>query len=105
MKLKFNFTDKPYPKRTIIYADGRNHFFQYDPNDIPVQWQAWLRNTRPNPPTLEEIEQDKIHQERVQALAMDLSKKEADQKLFKIPNTSNPSESFEPKGWNSSPRK
>lgn len=41
------------PRRRIEYADGRNSFLDYQANDIPIQWQAWLRHTRPDAPSKE----------------------------------------------------
>jgi NADH:ubiquinone oxidoreductase subunit len=56
-------------KRTIVYADGRNHISQYNPDSIPVEWQAWLRHTRNDPPTIQELglnlRQQELIQERV----------------------------------------
>ncbi|RDB29916.1 NADH-ubiquinone oxidoreductase assembly factor N7BML [Hypsizygus marmoreus] len=34
---------------------------------IPVQWSAWLTHTRPNPPSLEELQTDMARQQRVTA--------------------------------------
>ena len=42
-------------RRTIEYFDGRNHVSQYETNDIPVEWQSWLRHTRVDFPSLEEL--------------------------------------------------
>jgi NADH:ubiquinone oxidoreductase subunit len=47
-----------FPRRSVVYQDGRNHISQYDPESIPVQWQAWMRHTRQDPPTFEELERD-----------------------------------------------
>ena len=30
----------------------------YDPETIPIQWDAWLRHTRKQVPTIEELERD-----------------------------------------------
>jgi hypothetical protein len=48
------------PQRTIEYADGRSDLSRYDSQSLPVQWAAWLRHTRPHPPTLEEIHSDEL---------------------------------------------
>ncbi|KAJ3103416.1 hypothetical protein HDU97_010162 [Phlyctochytrium planicorne] len=42
------------PRRTIDFADGRTSVWSYTTSDVPVQWSAWLRHTRPDPPTIEQ---------------------------------------------------
>ncbi|KAH9248459.1 hypothetical protein BASA81_013858 [Batrachochytrium salamandrivorans] len=60
-------------RRSIEYADGRSHISQYEPNAIPVQWQAWLRHTRTTAPTQQELMDEISHrrfiQQRVQEIA------------------------------------
>ncbi|KAK3815137.1 MAG: hypothetical protein J3Q66DRAFT_205372 [Benniella sp.] len=58
------FFEKPdpnggrYPRRTVELADPQLSEANYDDANIAVQWQAWLRNTRHTPPTMEEIQRD-----------------------------------------------
>ncbi|KAG0284923.1 hypothetical protein BGZ96_010748 [Linnemannia gamsii] len=47
-----------YPRRTVELANPELSEANYDDADISVQWQAWLRNTRKDPPTLAEIQRD-----------------------------------------------
>lgn len=42
---------------------------------VPPQWHQWLRRTRPNAPTIQELINDQLRQERIKILA-----KQADQK-------------------------
>ncbi|KAF9970689.1 hypothetical protein BGZ73_006563 [Actinomortierella ambigua] len=46
------------PRRTVELADPSLQYANYDEANLAVQWQAWLRNTRRQPPTLEEIQRD-----------------------------------------------
>ncbi|KAL7417686.1 hypothetical protein BDY24DRAFT_375742 [Mrakia frigida] len=51
-------------KRTVQYAESspEEQFHHSDVTDgtrgLPVQWQAWMRHTRKNPPTTEELQAD-----------------------------------------------
>lgn len=47
-----------YPRRTVELANPELSEANYDDANISVQWQAWLRNTRKDPPTLTEIQRD-----------------------------------------------
>ncbi|KAF9083909.1 hypothetical protein BGX23_011015 [Mortierella sp. AD031] len=47
-----------YPRRTVELANPELSEANYDDANISVQWQAWLRNTRKDPPTLAEIQRD-----------------------------------------------
>ncbi|KAG0142377.1 hypothetical protein CROQUDRAFT_50380 [Cronartium quercuum f. sp. fusiforme G11] len=40
--------------------------FSYHPNRLPPQWAAWLSFTRPHSPTIQELQNDRIRQERLQ---------------------------------------
>lgn len=51
-----NGTGGTNERRTISYLDGRNHIQQYNPDTIPIEWQAWMRNTRRAPPSLYELQ-------------------------------------------------
>ncbi|CUM63395.1 uncharacterized protein PRCAT00000969001 [Priceomyces carsonii] len=37
--------------------------------EVPPQWLQWLRQTRPDPPSLEELVNDKIRQQKIKILA------------------------------------
>ncbi|KAF9921114.1 hypothetical protein FBU30_008891 [Linnemannia zychae] len=47
-----------YPRRTVELANPELSEANYDDANIAVQWQAWLRNTRKEPPTVAEIQRD-----------------------------------------------
>ncbi|KAF9430641.1 hypothetical protein BGZ94_005449 [Podila epigama] len=63
------FFEKPdpnggrYPRRTVELADPKLSEANYDDANIAVQWQAWLRNTRADPPTLLEIQRDEARKQ------------------------------------------
>lgn len=44
----------------------------YDTNNVPVQWRAWLSHTRQNPPSIEEIVKDLEFRELVKERARKL---------------------------------
>ena len=85
-------------RRSIVYGDGRDAYSQYVPHSIPVQWQAWLRHTREQPPSLDELQSDVMRQQdlavKVQALQeKDQQEKENKEKL------ASPSNDFQPQTW------
>jgi NADH:ubiquinone oxidoreductase subunit len=73
-----------FPRRSVIYQDGRNHLSQYDPDSIPVQWQAWMRHTRLDPPTLQELQLDLQRQAVTELNVKKLEEKEK-QEMAQIP--------------------
>ncbi|GAA5867298.1 hypothetical protein JCM8547_003153 [Rhodosporidiobolus lusitaniae] len=69
-----NFFERPHPeytdqwrwnKRYVEYAETRP-LSDYDFETIPVQWSSWLRRTRRDPPTLQELQTDLARQIRLQ---------------------------------------
>ncbi|KAF9312404.1 hypothetical protein BG003_006315 [Podila horticola] len=52
-----------YPRRTVELADPTLSEANYDDANIAVQWQAWLRNTRRDPPTQMEIQRDEARKQ------------------------------------------
>ncbi|KAG0045959.1 hypothetical protein BGZ83_008833 [Gryganskiella cystojenkinii] len=52
-----------YPRRTVELANPELSEANYDDANITVQWQSWLRNTRPTPPTLAEIQRDETRKQ------------------------------------------
>ncbi|PBK68916.1 hypothetical protein ARMSODRAFT_1004725 [Armillaria solidipes] len=53
-------------KRTVKYRNpGDMWLYIGGPKRLPVQWSAWLSHTRPDPPTLQELQIDLARQERV----------------------------------------
>ncbi|TFK26158.1 hypothetical protein FA15DRAFT_667840 [Coprinopsis marcescibilis] len=54
------------PKRTIVYREPEDMWdYIGGKKKIPIQWSAWMSHTRPNPPTLEELQSDLQRQMRV----------------------------------------
>ncbi|PVU85848.1 hypothetical protein BB560_006889 [Smittium megazygosporum] len=52
------------PRRIVKYNESKVSF-QYDALKLPIQWQSWLRHTRPEPPTEKEIQDDLIRIENL----------------------------------------
>jgi NADH dehydrogenase [ubiquinone] 1 alpha subcomplex assembly factor 2 len=61
-------------RRIIEYQDGRNHPSQYYPDTIPLEFQAWLRHTRADAPTLEELQRNQEYKNTVQQNIKELDK-------------------------------
>lgn len=65
------YFEMPHPlnpnssKRTVDYRIKRD-WADYQFSSMPVQWSAWMRRTRQNPPTIEELQQDVARRERLQ---------------------------------------
>ena len=45
--------ETPRERRWVEQKDAVDPF-EYDESKLPVEWQAWLRHTRGDPPTVEE---------------------------------------------------
>lgn len=57
------------PKRTrrlIQWNKAIAYPSDFNPKDIPIQWDAWMRHTRKYPPTIEELVRDRERQMIVQ---------------------------------------
>ena len=57
------------PKRTrrlIQWNKAIAYPSDFNPKDIPIQWDAWMRHTRKYPPTIEELLRDRERQMIVQ---------------------------------------
>ncbi|KAK0449712.1 uncharacterized protein EV420DRAFT_1563667 [Desarmillaria tabescens] len=53
-------------KRTVKYRNpGDMWLYIGGPKRLPVQWSAWLSHTRPDPPTIQELQIDLARQEKV----------------------------------------
>ncbi|KAM0749312.1 hypothetical protein T439DRAFT_381683 [Meredithblackwellia eburnea MCA 4105] len=57
-------TDWRQSKRTVEYAVARP-LSEYRFYSIPVQWTAWMRRTRKEPPTIAELERDYVRRMRL----------------------------------------
>jgi len=66
-------TDDPRrTKRKVEYKQDRSKDmwdYALRTGNLPIQWTSWLSHTRPNPPTVEELERDLVRRQRVLANA------------------------------------
>ncbi|CAD6889810.1 unnamed protein product [Tilletia laevis] len=69
-------TDPRHTRRSIDWKE-KLHPAEYDQSSIPAQWGAWLRHTRRNPPTLEELQMDAERIIRVRANAKLIDERDA----------------------------
>ncbi|KAF9199105.1 hypothetical protein BGZ49_010818 [Haplosporangium sp. Z 27] len=69
-----------YPRRTVELADPQLSEANYDDANIAVQWQSWLRNTRKDPPTPQEIQRDETRKQLTIARAKVLDQAWQDRK-------------------------
>lgn len=53
-------------KRTVKYRKNEDMWaYVASGKRLPVQWSAWLTHTRPDPPSIEELQADLARQQRV----------------------------------------
>ncbi|PIA16631.1 hypothetical protein COEREDRAFT_86721 [Coemansia reversa NRRL 1564] len=102
-------------RRRVLYRKNIT-VGEYSDKIIPVQWQAWMRHTRIQPPTVAELVLDMRRQERVAESARRLALRDARVAACSTKNTSVPSreqqqfqklapgEGFSPEGWHPSSR-
>ncbi|KAJ2722099.1 hypothetical protein GGI07_003541 [Coemansia sp. Benny D115] len=105
------------PRRHVVYKENIN-VSQYSDELIPVQWQAWMRHTREEPPSetellqdirrrellaenvrrlkLQELETKKRQQIEGAGPVLDQEKKANQSSRFQ---KSTPGESYQPEGW------
>ena len=83
-------------KRTVTYKDSKlNHHTLYNTESIPIQWQSWMRHTRQDPPTIEELNADV---KRFQDLQKLIAQQPKEEKIgLKAPQDENHIESWNPK--------
>ena len=81
-------------KRFVVWKNENDAF---TPDALDVLWQSWLRHTRNEPPTLEEIKYDEqrklLVQERVRSLNM------RDNKQKSLHESTGRGETFQPGSW------
>ncbi|CAG8571117.1 3178_t:CDS:1 [Paraglomus brasilianum] len=65
--------------RPIPVAEYREH-------DLPVQWQSWLKHTRFDPPTLQELEEDERRKRVMKEKVKLLESQYADEKRKRLEN-------------------
>ncbi|RKP39664.1 hypothetical protein BJ085DRAFT_37246 [Dimargaris cristalligena] len=66
--------DRIYPRRWVELTTDSDHYSQYDVNKVPVQWQSWLRHTRFDPPSVEEIAKADARRELIQQRAKEIDR-------------------------------
>ncbi|KAJ2897194.1 hypothetical protein IWW38_001801 [Coemansia aciculifera] len=90
-------------RRHVIYKRNID-VAEYNDQIIPIQWQAWMRHTRSQPPTIQELLRDVERRRRMAENVHQLTAKDkrrtgaiaepAAQKTY-----SPPGEAFAPDGW------
>ncbi|KAJ2253819.1 hypothetical protein GGI13_002495 [Coemansia sp. RSA 455] len=103
-------------RRHVMYKKNIN-VAEYNDQIIPIQWQAWMRHTRSQPPTIQELLHDverrrrmaeNVHRLATKGMSRAVAGPEAvdtAQNSRSQPppttasKTSAPGESFEPEGW------
>lgn len=58
----------PRPIRRVEYGEASDDVVQNAnrARQLPVQWTSWLSHTRPDPPTLQELQADILRRQRLQ---------------------------------------
>ncbi|KAJ7927526.1 hypothetical protein B0H13DRAFT_1970761, partial [Mycena leptocephala] len=83
--------DDPRPRRSVKYSDSDNVWKYIGGNRrLAVQWSSWLTHTRPDPPTLEELQTDLIRQERVRRNVALLDARDQEEDRLKLAASSPP---------------
>ncbi|KAJ2808103.1 hypothetical protein H4S07_003466 [Coemansia furcata] len=104
-------------RRHVLYKKNIT-VSEYNDQIIPIQWQAWMRHTRSQPPTIQEllhdVERRRRMAENVHSLAakeknrtsavsgpeaVDIPQNSRSQPQTTVSKTSAPGETFEPEGW------
>mmetsp|Transcript_15239 Transcript_15239/g.29455 ORF Transcript_15239/g.29455 Transcript_15239/m.29455 type:complete len:154 (-) Transcript_15239:87-548(-) len=62
---------------------GHNHVYNYDPNRTPVEWNGWLRGSRQQPPTEQELARNEMYRKQVQVQVKELKVKEQRRRRIK----------------------
>ncbi|KAF7360413.1 hypothetical protein MVEN_00771300 [Mycena venus] len=77
--------DDPRPRRSVKYS-GADDMWKYVGGNkrLAVQWSSWLTHTRPDPPSLEELQVDLIRQERVRRNVALLTARDREEGLLKL---------------------
>ncbi|KIK47022.1 hypothetical protein CY34DRAFT_799871 [Suillus luteus UH-Slu-Lm8-n1] len=70
-------TNNGRSKRTVKYRKNEDMWtYVASGKRLPVQWSAWLTHTRPDPPSIEELQADLTRQRRVKLNAAILEAKD-----------------------------
>jgi len=65
-------------KRQVKYLKESNAWPGFA--SLPIQWHSWLSHTRPNPPTLDELQADLMRQQRVKAKALMIEERDREER-------------------------
>ncbi|KAG1776893.1 hypothetical protein EV702DRAFT_318498 [Suillus placidus] len=93
-------------KRTVKYRENEDMWaYVASGKRLPVQWSAWLTHTRPDPPSIEELQADLARQQRVKLNAAILEAKDeaerANMKRLEAPSHHSETETQSPSvSWN-----
>ncbi|CAH1764862.1 18723_t:CDS:2, partial [Entrophospora sp. SA101] len=93
--------------KRIVYMKKKGIISDYIVEDIPVQWQSWLKHTRFNSPTIEELINNNKRQELILSRAKKLDKEWEESKNKRSSLLANkdskkpliPSDDYKPEGW------
>ncbi|RIA84873.1 hypothetical protein C1645_783259 [Glomus cerebriforme] len=109
--------------KRMVELKGKKDLIDYIGYEIPVQWESWLKHTRYDSPTIEEIisanKRRDLIIERAKKLDQEYEERKASAKLksqqksqsgdkkwefpFRPPTI--PGDDFEPESWNPTPKK
>ncbi|CAG8553584.1 843_t:CDS:2, partial [Scutellospora calospora] len=80
-------------KKRMVEPKEKKSLSEYDSDSLPVQWQSWLRHTRFEPPTIEEIVMANKRREliiqRAKTLDKDWERRKEELSRGKIPDNQN----------------
>lgn len=65
-------------RRSVEYYSDGDPYANYRPDRVPPAWQAWMRHTVANPPTLQDLQREKTRLEDVLAKVAVLHSKKMD---------------------------
>lgn len=51
---------------SVVKWKSLSNLSDFNPKEMPIQWDAWMRHTRQHPPTIEELLKDRERQRIVQ---------------------------------------
>ncbi|NWJ01139.1 NDUF2 factor, partial [Crypturellus undulatus] len=63
------------PERRFVEAVNQQHYL-YEMGDFPVEWEAWIRKKRNDPPTIEEILRNESYREEMKQKIKDVAEKD-----------------------------
>ncbi|XP_009990966.1 PREDICTED: mimitin, mitochondrial [Tauraco erythrolophus] len=63
------------PERRFVEAINRQAY-QYEMGDFPIEWEAWIRKKRNDPPTLEEILKNENYREEMKQKIKEVAEKD-----------------------------